>query len=55
MFQALQHDYLSKVAATFGIDLRRLLLDNLAVIGNLDEPLKGKRLRLCGVQSGEEF
>jgi hypothetical protein len=35
------------------VKLQRLLLDNVATIGDLDHPLTGKRLLLCGIQSRE--
>eukprot|EP00877_Chromochloris_zofingiensis_P008321 jgi/Chrzof1/3742/Cz13g07080.t1 len=44
-----QGDYISKVAKMFSLKLEALLLDNQLVILNLDEPLEGKRLRLCSV------
>lgn len=31
----------------FNVELEALLLDNQQVILDLDEPLEGKRLRLC--------
>eukprot|EP00877_Chromochloris_zofingiensis_P013817 jgi/Chrzof1/868/Cz01g32030.t1 len=40
-------DYISKVAKMFNVELEALLLDNQQVILDLDEPLEGKRLRLC--------
>eukprot|EP00877_Chromochloris_zofingiensis_P009635 jgi/Chrzof1/4925/Cz15g04210.t1 len=49
IFVARKGDYISKVAKLFNVELEALLLDNQRVILDLDEPLEGKRLRLCNV------
>lgn len=49
-YKAMPGDYLSKVAARAGIDLEKLLLDNLGSLRDLDAPLEGKALLLCSVQ-----
>eukprot|EP00877_Chromochloris_zofingiensis_P012497 jgi/Chrzof1/7500/Cz02g26030.t1 len=49
IYVAQRGDYISKVAKVFRIEPEDLLLDNQRVILDLDEPLEGKRLRLCNV------
>ncbi|KAI8477344.1 MAG: hypothetical protein J3K34DRAFT_291 [Monoraphidium minutum] len=53
-YEAQPHDYLSGVAQRYKVPLQRLLLDNTARVTDLDAPLTGKRLLLCGMQSPQE-
>jgi hypothetical protein len=53
MQQARPGDHLSKVAFLAGMDVGKLLMDNLDVIPSLDRPLAGTRLRLCGIDTRE--
>lgn len=46
-------DYLSGIALRFGVGLQQLLLKNVATIRDLDQPLTGKRLLVCDIQSRE--
>eukprot|EP00877_Chromochloris_zofingiensis_P013840 jgi/Chrzof1/870/Cz01g32050.t1 len=48
-YVAQKGDYISKVAKMFNVELEALLLDNQQGIQDLDEPLEGKKLRLCSV------
>jgi hypothetical protein len=41
--------YLTKLAQNFGLDLNRLLLDNIDVVTSLDAPIVGSTFLLCGV------
>eukprot|EP00877_Chromochloris_zofingiensis_P001286 jgi/Chrzof1/11158/Cz05g26030.t1 len=50
-YVAQKSDYLSKVAATYGMVVNRLLLDNIDIITSLDDPLSGTQLKLCGIES----
>ncbi|KAI8477347.1 MAG: hypothetical protein J3K34DRAFT_515697 [Monoraphidium minutum] len=50
-YKAQANDYLSGVALRYKVPLQRLLLDNTARVTDLDAPLTGKRLLLCGMQS----
>ena len=49
--QASAADYLSGVAFRTGVELETLLADNLDTVKNLDAPLKGTRLVVCGSQA----
>eukprot|EP00877_Chromochloris_zofingiensis_P011261 jgi/Chrzof1/6389/Cz18g08150.t1 len=49
IYVARKGDYISKVAQIFNVELEDLLLDNQRVILDLDEPIEGRRLRLCNV------
>lgn len=51
--QARKGDYISKVAQIFNVELEDLLLDNQRVILDLDEPIEGRRLRLCNVPASK--
>eukprot|EP00877_Chromochloris_zofingiensis_P004388 jgi/Chrzof1/13950/Cz08g19040.t1 len=53
IYVAQKGDYISKVAKIANIELEALLLDNQQVILDLDEPLEGKRLRLCNVPASK--
>eukprot|EP00877_Chromochloris_zofingiensis_P008315 jgi/Chrzof1/3737/Cz13g07030.t1 len=53
IYVAQKGDYISKVAKIFNKDLEAFLLDNQQVILDLDEPLEGKRLRLCNVPASK--
>ncbi|KAI8475767.1 MAG: hypothetical protein J3K34DRAFT_456134 [Monoraphidium minutum] len=44
-------DYLSAIALRFSVELNQLLLDNLGTITDLDAPLAGKEILLCGMQT----
>eukprot|EP00877_Chromochloris_zofingiensis_P003871 jgi/Chrzof1/13485/UNPLg00572.t1 len=50
-YVAEKYDYLSKIAATYGMVVNLLLLDNMDVITTLDDPFSGKQLKLCGIES----
>lgn len=50
--QAQPRDYLSRVAWLEGVPLEQLLLDNAAVIKDLDTALNGTQLLLCNPQRG---
>lgn len=52
-YKARPNDYVSTVAALSGLPPHRVLLDNLPVIREPDEPLGGKTLLLCGVEFEE--
>uniref|UniRef100_A0A383VH09 Peptidase C1A papain C-terminal domain-containing protein n=1 Tax=Tetradesmus obliquus TaxID=3088 RepID=A0A383VH09_TETOB len=51
-YKAQPRDYLSRVAWLEGVPLEQLLLDNAAVIKDLDTALNGTRLLLCNPQRG---
>jgi hypothetical protein len=51
--QAKDTDYLSRVAWLAGIPLDKFMLDNTATIKDLDAPLAGVNLLLCGPAPGE--
>ena len=42
-------DFVARVAAWFDLPIQKVLLDNANVIGDLDAPLSGKVLLLCGI------
>jgi hypothetical protein len=46
--QATSDDYLSKISFLSGVPLDRLLMDNNQTIKDLDTPIAGKALLLCG-------
>jgi hypothetical protein len=52
--QARPGDYLSKLAWLAGIPLDHFMLDNAAVVKDLDAPLNGTQLLLCSPQRGEQ-
>jgi len=51
--QAGPTDYLSRVAWLAGIPLDKFMLDNTATVKDLDAPLTGINLLLCGPAPGE--
>ncbi|WIA36917.1 hypothetical protein OEZ86_008162 [Tetradesmus obliquus] len=51
-YKAQPRDYLSRVAWLEGVPLEQLLLDNAAVIKDLDTALNGTQLLLCNPQRG---
>jgi hypothetical protein len=53
MHQAKGTDYLSRVAWLAGIPLDRFMLDNTEAVKDLDAPLAGVNLLLCGPAPGE--
>jgi hypothetical protein len=50
-YTAKPNDFLSRVALLAGLPLPKLLLDNAKVIADLDTPIAGKTLALCGMKS----
>jgi hypothetical protein len=52
--QAGPGDYISKVAWLAGIPLDQLMIGNAETVKDLDAPLSGTRLLLCGAQQGKE-
>jgi hypothetical protein len=53
MHQAKGTDYLSRVAWLAGIPLDKFMLDNTGAVKDLDAPLAGVNLLLCGPEPGE--
>jgi hypothetical protein len=53
MHQAKGTDYLSRVAWLAGIPLDKFMLDNTEAVKDLDAPLAGVNLLLCGPARGE--
>jgi hypothetical protein len=51
--QAKGTDYLSRVAWLAGIPLDKFMLDNTEAVKDLDAPLAGVNLLLCGPAPGE--
>jgi hypothetical protein len=51
--QAKDTDYLSRVAWLAGIPLDKFMLDNTEAVKDLDAPLAGVKLLLCGPAPGE--
>ena len=47
-YRAVGGDYVSGIAWRARVDLMRFIADNVAVIGDLDRPLTGKTLVICG-------
>jgi hypothetical protein len=52
-WQAKGTDYLSRVAWLVGIPLDKFMLDNTEAVKDLDAPLAGVNLLLCGPKPGE--
>lgn len=48
--QAVQGDFLSRISERAGVALERLVADNLNMIKDLDVPLAGKTLIVCGAK-----
>eukprot|EP00775_Hariotina_reticulata_P003198 gene3198-biopygen4856 len=51
-YKAKGTDYLSRVAGLAGIPLAKFMLDNTATVKDLDAPLAGVNLLLCGLPPG---
>jgi hypothetical protein len=53
--QAQPGDYLSKVAFLSGIKLQQFMLDNMAIVKDLDAQLQGTQLLLCNPAQGTKM
>jgi hypothetical protein len=53
LYSAGSFDYVSRVARVLGVPVGTLLADNADVIRDLDQPLIGKQLLVCGKRGGQ--